>query len=118
MALKRTARQRERRAESGPLIECLRRHYDDVARTLIEAGADVNRRGLERATPLLCALGYFDWFEYERSRPPKANLELIELLLDRGADLGAESEHGQTPLGLARAKRNTRLIGLIKRRIK
>lgn len=72
----------------------------------------------EEATPLLCALGCFDGYQYERSRPPKPNLQLIEALLNRGADPAVRSGLGQSPLELARSKRNTRLVGLIKRRLK
>ncbi len=98
-----------------PLLESLLHHRDDVARRLIEAGADVNQSGLYGATPLLYALGCFDDLIYERGVPPKINLSLIRLLLEKGADASVQPQFNQTALDLARKTRNTRLIGLIKK---
>ncbi len=98
-----------------PLLESLLYHRDEIAQRLIEAGADVNQRGYQGATPLLYALGCLDDLTYERSVPPKVNLPLIRLLLEKGADPSVRPAFDQTALDLARKTRNTRLIGLIKR---
>ncbi|PON14493.1 hypothetical protein C2W62_28765 [Candidatus Entotheonella serta] len=98
-----------------PLLECLLHHHDEVAQLLIEAGADINQRGYQGATPLLYALGCLDDLVYERSVPPKVNLSLIRLLLEKGADPSVQPKFNQTALDLARKTRNTRLIGLIKK---
>jgi len=99
------------RGDQSPLIACLRRHYDEVATLLIEAGADVNRVDGLGITPLLIALGYHDPWEYERSNPPKTNFPLIQLMLEKGSDPDLPSPG--SALVLARNQKNTRLIELI-----
>lgn len=101
------------RSDQSPLIACLRRHFDEVAVLLIEAGADVNRADSQGITPLLTALGYHDPWEYERSKAPKTNLSLIQLLLEKGSNPDLPSPG--SALVLARNKKNTQLIGLIQK---
>ena len=100
-----------------PLLECLLHHYDEIARLLLAAGADVNQAGMDGATPLLYALGCFDDLVYDRSAPPKINRSLIQLLLEMGADPAMPPAFKPTALDLARRSRNTRLIGLIKKHL-
>ena len=67
------------------------RRYNEMAIALIEAGADVNAVTSEKSwggdrTVLMFALGTEDSIHYERSRPPKIDINLIRLLLEKGAD--------------------------------
>ncbi len=101
------------RGDQSPLIASLRRHHNEVAILLIEAGTGVNKIDSHGVTPLLIALGYHDSWEYERSQPPKVDLPLIQLLLEKGADPDRPS--GGSALVLARQTKNTRLIGLIQK---
>ncbi len=90
-----------------PLLECLLHHHDEVAQLLIEAGADINQRGYQGATPLLYALGCLDDLVYERSVPPKVNLSLIRLLLEQGADPSC-NQNSTKPRLIWRARREIR----------
>ena len=75
---------------------------------LIRAGADVNLRTAAARSPLTSAIKYC----YRRDTPckRKINLKFIRTLIDRGADVNAESNHvlGETPLleAIASASRN------------
>jgi len=68
-----------------------------VARTLIEAGADVNARDIDGRTPL----GLLTYW----ARPkhiigsPHYPLGLAKLLIDSGADVDAKDNEGRTPRG-------------------
>ncbi|WP_218673723.1 ankyrin repeat domain-containing protein, partial [Candidatus Entotheonella palauensis] len=107
----------DRQGDGGsesPLLESLLKHDNEIAKRLIEAGADVRQGGMSGAPPLHYALGRFDDWVYERSRPPKVNRSLIELLLEKGADPSEPLGLSPTALDLARKTRNTQLIGLIK----
>jgi len=63
----------------------------EVAKLLVEAGAEVDSCNSFGNTPLSTAV-----FNY------KGSGELITLLRDRNADPYREDHHGQSPLGLAR----------------
>ncbi len=99
------------RKDESPLTASLRRHHNEVATLLIEAGAEVNKVDSHGATPLLTALGYHDPWEYERSVAPKPSLSLIQLMLEKGADPDLPSAGSALVLG--RQTKNTQLIGLI-----
>ena len=60
----------------------------DVAKQLIERGADVNATIIDGSTPLHLATG-------------KSALDVAKLLVDRGADVNATSNAGYTPLHCA-----------------
>lgn len=59
------------------------------ATALIEGGVDVNGKDANGNCPLLLACSYKD------------NEQMIELLLDKGADPNVFGPNGETPLGLA-----------------
>lgn len=61
----------------------------NVARLLLDCGADINTQNDEGQTPLHTATGM------ER-------IEVIRVLLERGADVGAEDKRGRTPFALAK----------------
>jgi len=60
----------------------------DLARLLIDRGANVNCRGEEGGTPLHEAAG-------------NGNLDLAKLLIEHGANINAKDDHGKTPLTIA-----------------
>ncbi|MYD43008.1 MAG: hypothetical protein F4W90_03845 [Gammaproteobacteria bacterium] len=64
--------------------------FSDVVETLIDAGADVDQRGGDGATPLLVAA----FFGRE---------EVVKILLANGADQSLTNNEGSTPLAAAQA---------------
>lgn len=78
----------------SPLNGALRKDTNlDVAKILIDAGADLNSRNTDGWTPLAMAARY---------RSPAH----VELLLDAGADIEATNKYGMTPLYLSLAAEN------------
>lgn len=75
----------------------------DVARSLIERGADVNARQQGGFTPL-----------HEAAASGK--LELARLFLDHGADLNAKTDDGKTALTLAIEARQEAIVKLLRER--
>lgn len=69
----------------SPLMYACEAGSEDMARVLVDRGADVNRKDEFGRPPLLMAC------ELGRS-------ELVQLLLDRGADPSVTDETGRTPL--------------------
>jgi hypothetical protein len=67
------------------LHTCAEKGHLDVARDLIEAGADVNAKDNNGSTPLFfCAL--------------KGHVEVARALIEAGADVNAKKDNGVTPL--------------------
>ena len=71
-----------------PLGSAMAAERNDIARILIEHGADVNVRAVNDLTPLHTAAA-------------RGNLESAKLLLDHGADINATTTDGKTPLSYA-----------------
>ncbi|KAI9437171.1 ankyrin repeat-containing domain protein, partial [Lactarius indigo] len=67
---------------------------DDVVRTLIQNGADVNARNQGQSTPLHL---FFD--KRPTLRTPDA--KCLRVLLENGADVDAVDDEGRTPYQLA-----------------
>jgi ankyrin repeat protein len=90
------------------LMGALKRHHTEIAKLLIHAGADVNAKYVTSftgdVTILMGAIGYFDPLEYERSTPPKPDVELINLLIQKGADPTYTNKRGYTAMKLAKRK--------------
>ena len=63
-------------------------HYgnNEVAKLLIDAGADVNLRNSFLMTPLHKAASHYD------------RISIVKLLIDKGADINAQNEYRETPL--------------------
>jgi len=77
----------------------------DIVMELVELGADVNARGEDRFTPLHVAVS-------------NERLDIVNLLLDQGADLFATDElFFQTPLGRALLFKQHAILDLVFRKL-
>jgi len=70
---------------SAPLHLALMNGHGDLARTLVERGADVSVRDKNGRTPLHCA-------SYS------GHVDMARMLAERGADISARAQDGRTPL--------------------
>ena len=75
----------------------------DIARTLINHGANVNAKAENDLTPLHTATA-------------RGNIESATLLLDHGADMGAATKDGKTPLDYARDHDQSAMIEFLNQR--
>ncbi|AVP87644.1 hypothetical protein phytr_7040 [Candidatus Phycorickettsia trachydisci] len=83
------------------LIICAIQHgSQEIARILIESGADVNAESDYWQRPLHLAV-------------KNGQLDIVRLLLDRGADINASSIHVGTPLQLAAKKGQEEMVRLL-----
>ena len=73
-----------------------------TAQNLLNAGADPNIVGEDACTPLHHAVG-------------AGNMEIIRLLLARGASVEAREYMGKTPIDYARMTHNVKLVALLER---
>jgi len=80
-----------------PLGSALAAERNDLARTLIEHGADVNAKAANDLTPLHTAAA-------------RGNLESAKLLLDHGADATATSTDGKTPISYAEERNHPEMV--------
>jgi hypothetical protein len=71
-----------------PLHLASRDRHVEVARVLLELGANVMTRDVDESTPLHLASG-------------RGHVDIARLLLDHGADVHAQNKNGQTPFELA-----------------
>lgn len=78
------------------LLYATRDGHTNVARQLLDAGADIEARNANDTTPLTLAI-------------MNANTELALLLVERGADVNSMDWYGQTPLWAAIDVRNKEL---------
>ncbi|KAK2027332.1 hypothetical protein LX32DRAFT_564597 [Colletotrichum zoysiae] len=74
--------------EHSPLHDAVEEGQADIARLLLQYGADVNRQNQAQRTPLHTAVQADD-------------LEMVKLLTDHGASLHIRDSHGRTAIELA-----------------
>lgn len=77
-----------------------------IAKLLIAEGADVNARGVNGATALICACS--STYAYNPN-----GTKVVELLLDNGADINAKDDSGWTPWMYARASSDRAAIRVL-----
>eukprot|EP00747_Dinoflagellata_sp_TGD_P030989 gnl/TRDRNA2_/TRDRNA2_135001_c0_seq1.p1 gnl/TRDRNA2_/TRDRNA2_135001_c0~~gnl/TRDRNA2_/TRDRNA2_135001_c0_seq1.p1 ORF type:complete len:604 (+),score=96.90 gnl/TRDRNA2_/TRDRNA2_135001_c0_seq1:57-1868(+) len=78
---------------STPLHVC---HHPDACEALLNAGADLEARNLERRTPLLSACDRCEGFEKGMDCT-----RVVSFLLERGAQVDVADAHGATPMHYA-----------------
>ena len=81
----------------SPLGSALAVQRNDLARTLIEHGADVNAKAANDLTPLHTAAA-------------RGNLESAKLLLDHGAHPNPTSTDGKTPISYAEERNHPEMV--------
>ena len=86
-----------------PLGSAMAVQRNDIARTLLEHGADVNGKAVNDLTALHTAAA-------------RGNLEAAKLLLDHGADVNATSTDGKTPLDYAQERNHPEMVEFLKNR--
>ena len=86
-----------------PLGSAMAVQRNDIARTLIEHGANVNGKAVNDLTALHTAAA-------------RGNLESAKLLLDHGADINAASTDGKTPLSYAEEHNHPEMVAFLQNR--
>lgn len=84
-----------------PLGSAMAAERNDIARMLIDRGADVNAKAVNDLTPLHTAAA-------------RGNLESAELLLNHGADLNARTKDGKTPITYAEEHNHSEMVEFLK----
>lgn len=84
-----------------PLGSAMAVERNDIARTLIEHGANVNGKATNDLTALHTAAA-------------RGNLESAKLLLEHGADVNAASTDGKTPLSYAEERNHPEMVEFLK----
>lgn len=84
-----------------PLGSAMAVQRNDIARTLIEHGADVNGKAANDLTALHTAAA-------------RGNLEAAKLLLEHGADRNAASTDGKTPIDYAEERNQPEMVEFLK----
>lgn len=84
-----------------PLGSAMAVQRNDIARLLIEHGANVNGKATNDLTALHTAAA-------------RGNLEAAKLLLEHGADINAASTDGKTPLAYAEERNHPEMVEFLK----
>ncbi|MDR1021336.1 MAG: ankyrin repeat domain-containing protein [Synergistaceae bacterium] len=89
--------------EKIPLIEAIKLSRFDMAKALLNDGADVNVRTPDDMPPLFVAITWAAMPDSDKYTPARRAdaLRIFELLLERGADVNYQNMFGAAPLGLA-----------------
>ena len=78
----------------------------DKAKELLGKGANINAKALNGNTPLHSAL---------LTCPLDKRNEMVELLIDAGADVNAENNHGFRPLDSAKHNKDTQMVDKLRK---
>jgi len=84
-----------------PLASAMAVERNDIARSLIDRGADVNAKGENDVTPLHTAAA-------------RGNLESAKLLLEHGADINAMTKDGKLPIAYAQERHHPEMVEFLK----
>jgi ankyrin repeat protein len=86
---------RQNEGSSALMLACAKGHTE-VAKALIDKGADVNAANQNGWTALMGAASY-------------GHLDIVKLLVERGADVNARHAYGYTGLKLAKGKNHKQI---------
>jgi uncharacterized protein len=86
-----------------PLASALAAGHNQIARTLIEHGAQVNAKGASDVTPLHTAAA-------------RGNIEAATFLLEHGADINATTTDGKKPIAYAEERNHPEMVKFLKNR--
>lgn len=86
-----------------PLASALAAGHNQIARTLIEHGANVNAKGDSDVTPLHTAAA-------------RGNIEAATFLLEHGADINATTTDGKKPITYAEDRNHPEMVEFLKNR--
>ena len=86
-----------------PLASALAAGHNQIARTLIEHGAQVNAKGDTDVTPLHTAAA-------------RGNIEAATFLLEHGADINATTTDGKKPITYAQERNHPEMVDFLKNR--
>ena len=100
-------------AGATPLLRAAQFGDLTVVRLLLDHGADPSISTTDHTTPLMVAagVGWADGFTFEYSADE--TVELVKLLLDKGASINAANDHGITPLHGAAYKGANKVMQLL-----
>ncbi len=84
-----------------PLITAAARGRTEEVKVLLEKGADINATDSLRWTPLMTAAF-------------NGKIDTVKFLLERGADVNLENDDGTTALKLAKGRRYSKIVELLK----
>ncbi|HJS23824.1 MAG TPA: ankyrin repeat domain-containing protein [Pyrinomonadaceae bacterium] len=85
----------------SPLASAMAAERNDIARTLIDHGADVNAKAENDLTPLHTAAA-------------RGNLESAKLLLEHGSDINAVTKDGKAPIAYAQERNHPEMVEFLK----
>ena len=86
-----------------PLASAMATAQNEIARTLIQHGANVNAKGESDLTPLHTAAA-------------RGNIEAVTLLLEHGADINATTKDGKKPISYAEERNHPEMVEFLKTR--
>ena len=86
--------------QNTALIEAVQNNHIDIVRCLIQAGADLNAKGVHNNTAL-----HFAIFQ--------ENLSMVSLLIKNKADVLIENSDGNTPKGIAVLERKEKILSYL-----
>ena len=123
-----------------PLMSAIKNYKIDIAKYLIEAGADVNAKDKKGKRPLHYVSIDYDRYNKQiglaealieagadvNAKDKKGNTplhyvknkELAEILIEAGANVNAKNKYGQTPLTMANIKNKLELVSYIGKKYK
>lgn len=87
-----------------PLGSAMATAQNEIARTLIQHGANVNAKGASDLTPLHTAAA-------------RGNIEAATLLLEHGADIDATTTDGKKPVAYAEERNQPQMVEFLKNRV-
>jgi len=104
------ANERDKRLQRSPLFWAVQRGDTDLVKLLIDSGADVNARALRYGEAGNVVTGPEVWNRDEKKNTGETplhlaakgeNTQIVQLLLEKGAEVNAQDEDGTTPLDKA-----------------